>query len=1035
MPQSKNTFIKSKMNKDLDARLVPNGEYRDGLNIGISTSEGSDIGALENVLGNIKVADFGLNSTCNLEVIGTCVNEKSERIFLFITNFSDGSNDRLSSFQTGGESYICMFDAFNNTQQILVSGTFLNFSKTHLITGVNVLEDLLFWTDNRNQPRKINIESAIANSSYYTKEEQISVAKPAPIKPIKFYKTFSSTPVSTLIDTVSPKLPDGADNPYYNSGWVGDSEYLKDKFLRFSYRFKFDDGEYSLMAPFTQSAFIPEQDGYFIENDGAVPPVVDITKTYQGTDVDFMRNKVTQILIQIPCLDGISTASAWSTAFNDFHITEVDILAKEAGNQNIHVINTIKRSFFETNQGTPITPIDLEYIYNSEQPYKTLPSSDITRVSDLVPIRAATQEVTANRIIYGNFTNRPASPPSLNYSASYATKGGSDIDSPDRIEYQNHNIKQNRTYQVGVVLQDYFGRQSNVLLSDQDSPLSQVSSVYVPYRASSSSPPLVNNSPADTWPGNNLTINFESLVPNDLPAVTGYPGIASSINKLGYYAYRIVVKQKQQEYYNIYFPGILNGDTLPDGAAGTAASSAFPQVNFVIHGDNIDKAPRDLKEVGPDQKIFRSQNNSALGGLDNMTMPTMSFEDYAWQTSQPHTDEEISDYYGNQWAIYRESLNTAPPNSSLNVFLRVNNEGVNVPSTPVGGLNSQYFFPNTLNPKADIVTCIAKLTDLGLAPDDLASGTVAAQAYYNYFTSPLTAQTTVNDTSIGASATAGMSPTLAVYETKPVNSLLDIFWETTTAGTISELNTAIATIDNTSAQYVEDSVYSGSGTPPGPVSILNENLTIGSDATQSFRFVNTQGGATLTGATATLVSVTNGYGVDLTSKLTLSSLGSGIFKLVTAGEFVRIGGSHDLLTVDLRVNSSNKITNLSFNIQVLNTAPQFVAPTSGTQLGLSTTTTSTSSIYTLIATNGSINTSRWSERMYFSIKFQSPGNYFFLNDQGVNSLNQAFIKLYHTQLPTGTYNVEVEMRDAPIWSVNTPSNGVSIIADFYINVT
>ena len=52
MPQINNTFLKSKMNKDLDARLVPNGEYRDAQNINVNKSEGSDVGALENVLGN-----------------------------------------------------------------------------------------------------------------------------------------------------------------------------------------------------------------------------------------------------------------------------------------------------------------------------------------------------------------------------------------------------------------------------------------------------------------------------------------------------------------------------------------------------------------------------------------------------------------------------------------------------------------------------------------------------------------------------------------------------------------------------------------------------------------------------------------------------------------------------------------------------------------------------------------------------------------------------------------------------------------------
>ena len=60
MAQTRRNFLKSKMNKDLDARLLTNGEYREGRNINVSRSEGSDVGALENVLGNQQVA-FGLS--------------------------------------------------------------------------------------------------------------------------------------------------------------------------------------------------------------------------------------------------------------------------------------------------------------------------------------------------------------------------------------------------------------------------------------------------------------------------------------------------------------------------------------------------------------------------------------------------------------------------------------------------------------------------------------------------------------------------------------------------------------------------------------------------------------------------------------------------------------------------------------------------------------------------------------------------------------------------------------------------------------
>ena len=57
MAEIKNTFTQGKMNKDLDERLLPVGQYRDAMNIEISTSDGSDVGAVQNILGNLKVEE------------------------------------------------------------------------------------------------------------------------------------------------------------------------------------------------------------------------------------------------------------------------------------------------------------------------------------------------------------------------------------------------------------------------------------------------------------------------------------------------------------------------------------------------------------------------------------------------------------------------------------------------------------------------------------------------------------------------------------------------------------------------------------------------------------------------------------------------------------------------------------------------------------------------------------------------------------------------------------------------------------------
>ena len=179
-------------------------------------------------------------------------------------------------------------------------------------------------------------------------------------------------------DVSSEFLPDGTTaNPYYNPNFSGDPQFLEDKFVRFSYRFKFADGEYSILAPFTQVAFIPKQDGYFIEGDER--------QTFTSTVVEFMENKVNQIDLQIPLPTGKSTLNS------NFQITEIDILYKESDALAVQVVDTIQVSTLSGSETV------LEYNYLSTKPFKTLPSDEIIRVYDKIPVKAFGQEIISNR--------------------------------------------------------------------------------------------------------------------------------------------------------------------------------------------------------------------------------------------------------------------------------------------------------------------------------------------------------------------------------------------------------------------------------------------------------------------------------------------------------------------------------------------------------------------------------------------------------------------------------------------------------------
>ena len=167
MPELNHKFTLGRMNKDADERLVQNGEYRDALNTQVATSDGSDIGTLQNLLGNIDIShDF-----INFDPAGTQLGDFE---YYCVGSIVDGKTDRIYWMLSGaGKDIIAEYDY--TTQVVLPvivdiyninvvagpgSGRVLNFDKNFLITGINIIDDFLFWTDNNTEPKQINIQTA-----------------------------------------------------------------------------------------------------------------------------------------------------------------------------------------------------------------------------------------------------------------------------------------------------------------------------------------------------------------------------------------------------------------------------------------------------------------------------------------------------------------------------------------------------------------------------------------------------------------------------------------------------------------------------------------------------------------------------------------------------------------------------------------------------------------------------------------------------------------------------------------------------------
>ena len=768
MAEVKNAFIKSKMNKDLDSRLLPSGEYRDGQNIQVSKSEGEDVGALENALGNTLAVDFNqlavtfLNdqsiTSLDLKSIGMHTDTATSTVFVFLTDYNDQdyASTGISTYSPSANNFIY---AYNTTTKqnptLLVYGSFLNFSQSSPIHGINLLETLLFWTDNRNQPRKINWQ--IADGIYYSTEDKMSVAKYNPYQPIYMYYTSGSGSYTSMQDVVSPTLPDGTANPFLNApqgnqildqngvaaAWPGDPDYLEDKFVRFSYRFKFNDGEYSIMAPFTQPAFVPKQDGYFLASDE--------DEAFRSSIVRFMQNKVNNVALYIPL------PFAANSLYANLDVVEMDILYKESDALSVKILESINSNVFSKNSDDSVNTSSVyTYQYQSRKPYKTLPEAEIIRVFDRVPVKALGQEVIGNRIVYSNFQDKHTPPASINYNVAanqkytFNNNTNNTLRYTSEVEYPMHTLKQNRSYQVGFVLSDRYGRQSTVVLSPVGNKKNEVfveggitysgSTFYNPYKAD----PGTGNNNIDSWPGDSLKIIIDGQIPANIEGA-GYPGLyngdanSADYNPLGWYSYKVVVKQTEQDYYNVYLPGILDG--YPDfGSQQTPPDAENTIAHITLIGDNINKVPRDLTEVGPEQKQYRS-DVKLFGRVspERATAPAFSVPYY------PQTNYQEPVAIAEQDYIFADAVTDAPYGTVY---------------------------------QSDSDPYIARLTQGNVS-------TVAGSSL------PLP---------IGSLQTTGNPGAtypiiLGVFETAPIESSIDIFYETSTSGLISEYNDASNTID------------------------------------------------------------------------------------------------------------------------------------------------------------------------------------------------------------------------------------------------
>ena len=350
---SRVSFIKGRMNKSYDQRLLPEGEYIDAMNIRLGSTEDNSVGVIENTKGNVNLSILQYNGaplSTNALCIGAYADGDNETIYWFVTD--PGNVDMIVSYND--ETSVLVYH--------VISTTVLNFDSQHLITGVNLIDKYLFWTDNFNPPRKINTARTyfppVAGVDSITVEDiNVIVAPPA------------NAPTVEMLNI------------------AGGENFIEDTFISFAYRYKYKDNEYSALSQFTEVAFEPGQ----------------FSLDYSTYDNAAMEN--------------IFNAAKVTFNTGDSNVIGIDLCFKFSDE---NIVNVVEK-YVKSEQGWG-NNADIDVVFDNKKIYTILPESELLRLYDNVPHIAKAQTTMGNRIMYGNYVdgydikNADGTPIRINYS-------------------------------------------------------------------------------------------------------------------------------------------------------------------------------------------------------------------------------------------------------------------------------------------------------------------------------------------------------------------------------------------------------------------------------------------------------------------------------------------------------------------------------------------------------------------------------------------------------------------------------------------
>ena len=211
------------------------------------------------------------------------------------------------------------------------------------------------------------------------------------------------------------------------------------KFVRFGYRYRYEDGEYSSFSPWSELAFLPDEFEY---------------SPRKGFNLG-MSNQLRYLCIKdfIPL-----------NTDRNLDVSGVDILFKTTESPVCYIVKTIEREIDPEweyfTPGTQNAELNTgKLVITSEMIHRILPEDQLLRSWDNVPRFAKAQEIVANRLVYGNYTQGYNLDFRVGLEPSVVSLNTPTLTDPKK------SIKSLRNYKLGLVLGDKYGRETPVIES------------------------------------------------------------------------------------------------------------------------------------------------------------------------------------------------------------------------------------------------------------------------------------------------------------------------------------------------------------------------------------------------------------------------------------------------------------------------------------------------------------------------------------------------------------------------------------------